>query len=67
MLYHVKEANVMLRRQDFNRDGISDCVGVHVSDIRVVTSPSVYLDEDKKAPVIKFREIIFIFYPYENF
>jgi len=38
MLLHVREANVLMRRQDFDRDGASDCIGVHVSGIGVITS-----------------------------
>ena len=50
MLYYVKEANSMLRSMNFkkrrksNRGGkktheSTRCLGVHVSDIRIVTSP----------------------------
>ena len=38
MLYHVREANLLLRQQDFNRDGHPDCVGVHVTGLGVLTS-----------------------------
>ena len=50
MLYYVKEVNSMLRSMAFKKKrkekmfrtkakGSPDCLGVHVSDIRVVTSP----------------------------
>ena len=38
MLYHVREANLLLRHQDYDRDGYPDCVGVHVSGVGVLTS-----------------------------
>lgn len=38
MLYHVREANLLLRQQDFNRDGQPDCVGVHVTGLGILTS-----------------------------
>jgi len=40
MLYHVREANLLLRRQDYDRDGRQDCIGVHVAGIGVVTHDS---------------------------
>ena len=51
MLYYVKEANSMLRSMNFKKRRKRDkgtrkkkkaspyCLGVHVSDIRVITSP----------------------------
>jgi len=38
MLFHVRETNILLKKQDFNRNGASDCVGVHVSGVGVITS-----------------------------
>ena len=38
MLYHVREANLLLRHQDYDRDGYPDCVGVHVSGVGVLAS-----------------------------
>ena len=40
MLFHVRESNVLFRKQDFDRDGYSDCVGVHVAGVGVITSNS---------------------------
>ena len=37
MVLHVREANILMRRQDFDRDGVADCVGVHVAGIGVIT------------------------------
>ena len=33
MLYHVRESNLLLRHQDYNRDGYPDCVGLHVTGV----------------------------------
>jgi len=38
MLYHVRESNLILRNQDYNRDGRPDCVGIHVAGVGVITS-----------------------------
>ena len=40
MLFHVRETNILFRKQDFNRDGYSDCIGVHVAGIGVITANS---------------------------
>ena len=40
MLYHVRELNMLLRQQDFDRDGEPECVGVHVSGLGVIKSRS---------------------------
>ena len=40
MLFHVRESNILFRKQDFDRDGYSDCVGVHVAGVGVITSNS---------------------------
>ena len=48
MLYYIKEANSMLRFMNFKKrrkrkyeqkKPFPDCVGLHVSDIRIITSP----------------------------
>ena len=38
MLYHIREANLLLRHQDYDRDGYPDCVGVHVTGVGVLAS-----------------------------
>jgi len=44
LLYHVKQANFLMRTVDFNNDGNSDCVGLHVQDIRIITDPRISVD-----------------------
>lgn len=44
LLYHVKQANLLMRATDLNNDGQSDCVGLHVQDIRVITDPRISID-----------------------
>ena len=44
MLYHVRQANLLMRATDFNSDGQSDCLGIHVKDIRLITDPRVTVD-----------------------
>ena len=39
MLYHVKSANLLMRAADFDNNKHSDCVGIHVQDIRIITDP----------------------------
>ena len=38
MLFHIRESNILMRKQDFDQDGYSDCVGVHVAGVGVLTS-----------------------------
>jgi hypothetical protein len=44
MLYHVKQANLLMRTADFNNDGSSDCIGIHAQDIRIITDPRMTPD-----------------------
>ena len=41
MLYHVKSANLLMRAADFDNNEYSDCVGIHVKDIRIITDPRI--------------------------
>ena len=45
MLYHVRQANVLMRAADFNNDGQSDCVGLHVQDVRIITDPRMSVED----------------------
>ena len=36
MLYHVRSANLLMRAVDFDNNEHSDCIGIHVQDIRQV-------------------------------
>lgn len=36
MLYHVRSANLLMRAVDFDSNEHSDCIGIHVQDIRQV-------------------------------
>ena len=38
LLYHVRELNILLRQQDYDKDGHADCVGVHVAGVGVIKS-----------------------------
>ena len=42
MLYHTRELNTFMMRQDYDQDGRSDCVGVHVAGLGVIKSKSSY-------------------------
>ena len=50
MLYHVRQANLLMRSSDFNNDGHSDCVGVHVQDIRILTDPRLTVEDSLGTP-----------------
>ena len=54
MLYHVRQANLLMRATDFNSDGRSDCLGIHVKDIRLITDPRVSVDILGKSPSSQF-------------
>ena len=54
MLYHVRQANLLMRATDFNSDGRSDCLGIHVKDIRLITDPRVSVDVLGKSPTSQF-------------
>ena len=42
MLYHARELNKLMERQDYDQDGHGDCVGVHVTGLGVIKSPTSY-------------------------
>ena len=44
LLYHVKQANFLMRTEDLNNNGESDCVGLHVQDLRIITDPRISVD-----------------------
>ena len=47
MLYHVRELNTFMQRQDYDQDGRADCLGVHVAGLGVIktkTSDNNILD-----------------------
>jgi len=44
LLYHVKQANFLMRTEDLNNDGESDCVGLHVQDLRIITDPRISVE-----------------------
>ncbi len=54
LLYHVKQANLLMRATDFNDDGQSDCIGLHVKDIRVITDPRISIESIGSAAVTEF-------------
>ena len=42
MLYHARELNKLMERQDYDQDGQGDCVGVHVSGVGVIKSATSF-------------------------
>ena len=50
LLYHVKQANFLMRAEDLNNDGESDCVGLHVQDLRIITDPRISVESLGHSP-----------------